>query len=193
MMKNVLCPLHLTCYIFLGDLNEPYSVFWPWLCREGPGGSLPPPPVWLCLRVRAFAWPIWTWRISWPDGLGCFAVFLTPSLMHANTHTTPQAYPPGNRATPRACWNISSSLTVHMYSVCERLQDLCRWMWFLCSVRFRWFGVQKKKKTLGNSPNKPHILFMIHSKSQLIALTGAVKPYLLIMLAFQWHPRFDRF
>ena len=52
---------------------------------------------------------------------------------------------------------------------------------------------KKKKKTLGNSPNKPHILFMIDSKSQLIALTGAVKPYLLIMLAFQWHPRFDRF
>lgn len=44
---------------------------------------------------------------------------------------------------------------------------------------------KKKKKTLGNSPNKPHILFMIDSKSQLIALTGAVKPYLLIMLAFQ--------
>lgn len=48
-----------------------------------------------------------------------------------------------------------------------------------------------QKKLWVHSSNKPQILFMIHCKSHLIALTDAVKSYLLIMQAFQWHQHFD--
>lgn len=133
------------------------------------GSGLQPP--WLALLAcEGFPQTMWTWRISWPRGLSCDTVFLTPDSMHANV----------------------SDLRVGLQGEFSQRVSACGFMFFplLFTSQVVW---EKNKKLWVHFPNKPQIPFMIHCKSHLIALTDAVKSYLLIMLAFQWHQQFDHF
>lgn len=154
---------------------------WLILCYKSPWSSLTHPQLaFVCKSIPQWSRPFHKscdpgGFPSLPSGLFCNTVFFWPSTHRSQTHKLKR------HALTSSSWT-QQSLSGCGFIACPFLRAVHCFMPQL--------GWQKTRVT----PQITHtpILWFINNKSQSIALTAIVKPYLLIIVAFQWHPHLDR-